>query len=85
MFLLFIDHSLIIIHIDVSNNRKSLKYLFTVNDHMLRNSHDVTMDDVRFIAMGKNDKELLIKESLLVKKLSPIMNGNVSSYPLELF
>ena len=56
-----------------------------VTDHMLRNSHDVTMDDVRFIAMGKNDKELLIKESLLVKKLSPIMNGNVSSYPLELF
>ena len=45
---------------------------------MLRKSHDVTMDDVRFIAnaMGKNDKELLIKESLLVKKLSPIMNGN---------
>ena len=51
-----------------------------VTDHLLRNNHDTSIYYVRFIASGKkNDKGLLIKESLLVKKLNPILNGNVSS------
>ena len=56
-----------------------------VTDHMLRNNHNTSIDNVQFIARAKSDKELLIKESLLVKKLSPELNNNVSSYPLNVF
>ena len=56
-----------------------------ITDHILRNNHDVNINDVNFLARGKNDYDLLIKESLLVKRLSPSLNSNVSSFPLELF
>ena len=56
-----------------------------VTEHILRNNHHVSMDNVDFIARAKTDKELLIKESLLVKRLSPVLNNNVSSYPLNVF
>lgn len=56
-----------------------------VTEHLLRNNHEVQIDNVSFLATGKSDTELLIKESLLVKKLSPPLNAMVSSFPLELF
>jgi len=56
-----------------------------VTEHLLRNNHEVQIDFVSFLATGKSDTELLIKESLLLKKLSPPLNAMVSSFPLELF
>lgn len=64
---------------------RNIKQPTAVTDHLLRNGHDASFDDVEFLATGNTDKELLIKESLLVKKLCPPMNSNVKSYPLELF
>ena len=64
---------------------KNPRKVTAVTEHMLVNNHDVSIDDVTFLATGKNDYELLIKESLIVKKLSPPLNTNVSSFPLELF
>ena len=56
-----------------------------VIDHMIKFNHSVLFDDVKVITSGNNDKELLIKESLTVKRMKPIMNNNVKSFPLELF
>ena len=56
-----------------------------VTDHVMRHDHNVSLEDVKFLANGKTDEELLIKESLFVKKLSPPLNRTVKSYPLELF
>ena len=56
-----------------------------VTEHLYLENHQANFDDVEFLAHGKSDKELLIKESLLVKKFSPRLNLNVQSYPLELF
>lgn len=56
-----------------------------VTEHVMRNNHNVIFDDVEVIEQGKTDKELLIKESLTVKRLKPVMNNNVASFPLEIF
>ena len=56
-----------------------------VTEHLMQNGHEALLSDVEFLATANNDKELLIKESLFVKKLSPALNYNVQSYPLELF
>ena len=56
-----------------------------VMDHVMNNNHNVIFDDVKILCQGISDKELLIKESLTVKKMKPIMNMNVTSFPLEIF
>ena len=45
----------------------------------------IKFDDLEIIDRGKRDKELLVKETLHVIKLKPVMNKNVTSYPPELF
>jgi len=56
-----------------------------VTEHIIKENHDVNIENVSFLATGKCDNELLIKESLLVKHLSPPLNTNVSSFSMELF
>ena len=56
-----------------------------VMEHLIRTGHDVSIDNLKIYENGKFDKELLIKESLVIKNLQPDMNENVASYPLELF
>ena len=56
-----------------------------VTEHLMRHNHDIDFNDVEVISTGKSDKELLIKESLCVKKQKPNLNNHVSSFPLELF
>ena len=56
-----------------------------VTEHIIENNHDVSINNVSFLATGKTDDKLLIKKSPLVKRLSPPLNAYVSSFPLELF
>ena len=56
-----------------------------VTSHMLQYDHRITFDDMSVITHGKNDTELLIKESLVCKFRKPALNNNVKSYPLECF
>ena len=56
-----------------------------VLEHIMTTGHDVSLDDLKIYANGKFDKELLIKESLIIKSLRPNLNEKVASYPLELF
>ena len=56
-----------------------------VTEHLMFTGHDVTIDNVKIYGQGKFDRELLIKESLIIKSLKPDLNDNVASFPLELF
>ena len=56
-----------------------------VMQHLMTTGHDVSLENLKIYANGQYDKELLIKESLVIKNLRPDMNENVASYPLELF
>ena len=53
--------------------------------HIMKYEHRIIIDAMNIITYGKNDKEFLIKESLVVKNRKPVLNNNVKSYPLELF
>ena len=64
-----------------NNIRKST----AVTEYLIPNVQEALVSDVEFLATATNFKELLIKESLHVKSLSPVLNFNVQSYPLELF
>ena len=63
---------------------QNFKIPTAVTLHIMKYEHCITIDDMN-ITYGKNDKELLIKESLVVKNRKPVLNNNVKSYPLELF
>ena len=56
-----------------------------VKNHVLETNHGVNFENVKVLAQGNSDTELLIKETLLIKKIKPAMNENVTSYPLEMF
>ena len=67
------------------NEHRDVKKQSAVSTHMFSTGHDVNFDDVKILARGKTDTELLIKESLLIKQLNPPLNANVKSFPLEMF
>ena len=58
-----------------------------VNIHSTSTSHEATYSDFKIIGRerSRNQFHLKVKESLLIKKLSPELNGQDSSIPLLLF
>ena len=56
-----------------------------VTEHLINHNHSISFDKVDILTNGKCDNELLIKESLLVKRVRPDLNTNITSYPLEIF
>ena len=56
-----------------------------MSSHLTSIGHDALFDDVKILAYGKTDTELLIKESLIIKQLNPRLNATVKSFPLEMF
>ena len=67
------------------NEHRDVRKQSAVSAHMFSTGHDVVFDDVKILARGKLDTELLIKESLVIKQLNPPLNANVKSFPLEMF
>lgn len=56
-----------------------------ITEHIMRNNHSILFDRKKMLGHEKKDKKFYVKESLTVMKLKPIMNKNVTSFPLELF
>ena len=56
-----------------------------IRNHCEMCQHKGSFKDFRIIGTAKNDFELLIKESILIGKESPILNRQVKSFQLELF
>lgn len=53
--------------------------------HLSETGHTASIDDFRILSSGNSTSELLVKESLLIRKLNPLLNSNISSVPLSLF
>ena len=58
-----------------------------VNIHATETEHPATYDDFKIIGRdrSRNNFHLKVKESLMIKKLAPELNGAESSIPLMLF
>ena len=67
------------------NEHLDVKKVSAVKNHIMESNHDFQFDDVRILARESADTELLIKESLIIKRTKPKLNDNVVSYPLEMF
>ena len=64
---------------------KDLRKPTAVTKHLILEDHQISFGDVKVLARGNRDNELLIMESILIKKMKPPLNETVTSYPLELF
>ena len=47
--------------------------------------HPISPDDLSILSSCSSSFELLLKESLLISKLKPSLNANLSSVPLVLY
>lgn len=53
--------------------------------HHHETGHPISFDDFSIISSCSFESELLLRESLLINKLKPHLNGNIGSAPLYLF
>ena len=65
--------------------------LFTIQ-HLQSNLNEFTCRvwyiyfyDFKILSSGTSEWDLLIRESLLISQLNPVLNANIRSTPLELF
>ena len=56
-----------------------------VSDHFLLHNHDSNFNDFTILCRDNNGFRLLIKESILISRDSPVLNKNTASIPLLLF
>ena len=75
-------------HMGISNLKsKRVKNVkeSAVFDHPLQCDCTINLDHLDILASDTNNCRLLIKESLLIKRDKPVLNGTVKSFPLKLF
>ena len=77
-------------HLGISKRTgKTLKYnasnATVVKQHLVTNNHTGSFNSFDVIGYAKNDFQLLIKESLLINKLSPSLNRQLDSFKMQLF
>ena len=53
-------------------------------DHILLEGHNATYDDFSILVAEKYQFNLHLKETLLIKRDKPELNGNIYTHPLEL-
>ena len=56
----------------------------SILSHHCDTGHPVSPDDFTILSSSFNS-ELLVRESLLIRKLNPLLNANIGSFPLSLF
>ena len=57
-----------------------------IRDHIRETGHVNDHNSFKFLSFGKNNLECLIKEKLLIQKLSPtLINKQLNNFKLSLF
>ena len=56
-----------------------------IRDHHQSSGHPISPDDFSILSFCSSSFELLLRESLLISKLKPSFNANLSSVPLTLY
>ena len=75
-------------HMGVSNlTGKWLKHIkdSAVSDHLLQCNCTIDFDHFDILATDVSKSNLLVRESLLIKRDNPVLNRTTKSFPLELF
>ena len=83
-----IIHTRISEHMGVSSkngNKLSVSQMSAVLTHHHLSKHTISDSDFTILTAGNSKFNLEMRESLLISKLKPILNNNISSMPLYLF
>ena len=56
-----------------------------IRDHHQSSGHPISPDDFSILSSCSSSFELLLRECLLISKLKPSLNANLSSVPLTLY
>ena len=59
--------------------------LLSVLAHHKQTGHDISFDDFSILSSASSQLDVLLQESLLISKLNPSLNANITSFPLTLF
>ena len=81
-------HTRISEHMGVSSktgNKLSVSQMSAVLTHHHLSKHTISDSDFTILTSGNSMFDLEMRESLLISKLKPILNNNISSMPLYLF
>ena len=81
-------HTRISDHMGISpltGNRRVNPSPTSILSHHIETGHPISFSDFKILSSSPSASELLLKESLLINKLKPILNGNIGSMPLSLF
>ena len=80
-------HTHISEHMGVSpltGKERSISTMSSILAHKHMHKHPVSASDFKILS-GTSEWDLLIRESLLISQLNPVLNANIRSTPLELF
>ena len=74
-------------HIGISHVRRKRveRKPSAVSDHHLLHNHESNFNDFTILCQDNNGFILLIKESILIPRDSPVLNKNTACIPLSLF
>ena len=81
-------HTRISEHMGVSpltGKERSISTMSSILAHKHMHKHPVSASDFKILSSGTSEWDLLIRESLLISQLNPVLNANIRSTPLELF
>ena len=68
-----------------TGNMLSVSQMSAVLTHHHLSKHTISDSDFTILTSGKSKFDLEMRESLLIFKLEPMLNDNISSMPLYLF
>ena len=68
-----------------TGNKLSVLQMSAVLTHHHLSKHTISDSDFTILTSGNSKFDLEMRESLLISKLKPILNNNISSRPLYLF
>jgi hypothetical protein len=69
----------------LTGKERSISTMSSILAHKHMHKHPVSASDFKILLSGTSEWDLLIRESLLISQLNPVLNSNIRSTPLELF
>ena len=90
---MLVKHADIYIHTRISKNmgvsskngnKLSVSQMSAVLTHHHLSGHNISDSDFTMLTSGNSKFDLEMRESLLISKLKPILNNNISSMPLNI-
>ena len=80
-------HTRILVHLGISARFTGKKRVYfaptSILLHKRDTGHPVSPHDFNVLSSFTNSSELLIRETLLIRKFNPSLNANLSSFPLS--